>query len=54
MITGAGAFLDGFRFFWNADPARGFAPSSGEVRMGADFFCFLDLGWRGVKGADGR
>ena len=46
MITGAASFLDGFRFFWNADPARGFAPSSGGVRMGADFFVFWI--WGGV------
>ena len=44
----------GFDFFSNADPDRGFAPIAGGVRMSADFFIFFDLGWFGVKGADGR
>ena len=34
--------------FLNADPDRGFAPMAGELRIGADFFIFLDLGWCGL------
>ena len=45
-------FLDGIRFFLNADSDRGFAPIAGELRIGADFFIFLDLGWCGVRSAD--
>ena len=47
-------FLDGIRFFLNADSDRGFAPMAGESRIGADFF--LDLGWCRLAvrmGADG-
>ena len=35
-------FLDGIRFFLNADSDRGFAPMAGESRIGADFFWIWD------------
>ena len=41
---GVSSFLDGFKFFWNADSDRGFAPMAGELRIGADFFYFFGFG----------
>ena len=50
-------FWDGFKFFWNADPDRGFAPIAGESRIGADFFVLAVWGGTGLRvriGADRR